>query len=55
MLIRYLAKVSGYSRQQLTRLIGHYRDRGAIRRAQRPTNGFRCRYTREDIAAVGGA
>jgi hypothetical protein len=51
-LMRYLAKVSGYSRQQLTRLIGHYRARGAIRLAQRSTNGFRCHYTREDIAQL---
>ncbi len=53
-LMRYLAKVSGYSRQQLTRLISQYRDSGVIRPAQRPANGFRCRYTREDIALLAG-
>ena len=40
-LMRYLSKVSGYSRQQLTRLIRQYRNRGAIKRSQRTGNGFR--------------
>lgn len=51
-LMCYLAKVSGYSRQQLTRLIYQYRHSGCIKRSQRTTNGFRCRYTRVDIALL---
>ncbi len=51
-LVRYLAKVSGYSRQQLTRLIRQYRDTGSIRRSQRTVNGFRRRYTRADIVLL---
>ncbi len=50
--MRYMNKVSGYSRQPLSRLIGQYRDSGFIRSAQRPTNGFRYQYTREDIALL---
>jgi hypothetical protein len=49
LLVRYLMKVSGYSRQQITRLIGQYREHGRIRRRQRTVNGFARRYTPEDI------
>lgn len=48
-LIRYLMKVSGYSRQQITRLVSQYRDTGRLRRRQRTVAGFARRYTREDI------
>jgi len=47
--IRYLMKVSGYSRQQLTRLIAQYRKTGQLRRRQRTVAGFASRYTPEDI------
>src|SRR5690606_34042386 len=47
--IRYLMKVSGYSRQQLTRLVRQYRDTGRIVRIQRTVAGFAHRYTLEDI------
>ena len=46
--IRYLVKVSGYSRQQVTRL-KQYRDTGRLARRQRAVKGFRRRYTPEDI------
>ena len=48
-LIRYLTKVSGYSRQQVTRLIEKYRKTGYIKTkpANRPV--FKTRYTKEDI------
>ncbi len=49
LVIRYLMKVSGYSRQQVTRLIRQYQDHGRIRRRQRTVSGFRTRYTRGDI------
>lgn len=47
--IRYLMKVSGYSRQQLTRLIAQYRQTGCLKRRQRTTAGFQRKYTDQDI------
>ena len=47
--IRYLMKVSGYSRQQITRLIAQYRQHGRLQRRQRTVAGFQHRYTAEDI------
>jgi transposase InsO family protein len=47
--IRYLMKVSGYSRQQLTRLIARYRKTGQIKRCQRTVSGFKQKYTEQDI------
>ena len=47
--IRYLMKVSGYSRQQMTRLTGQYRASGRLQRQQRTVTGFTRRYTVEDI------
>lgn len=47
--IRYLMKVSGYSRQQITRLVTQYRDTGQLKRRQRTVAGFVRRYTLEDI------
>ena len=46
---RYLEKVSGYSRQHLTRLIHVYRQSGCVTRRQRSVQGFARRYTVEDI------
>lgn len=48
-IIRYLIKVSGYSRQQLTRLIAQYRQTGRLQRRQRTVSGFKTRYTPEDV------
>jgi hypothetical protein len=47
--LRYLMKVSGYSRQQMTRLVTQYRDTGQLKRRQRTVAGFVSRYTTEDI------
>ncbi len=47
--IRALMKVSGYSRQQITRLIAQYRTTGTIRRRQRTVAGFIPKYTPADI------
>jgi transposase InsO family protein len=47
--IRYLQKMSGYSRQQLTRLIHQYRQTGCVTRRQRTVQGFARRYTENDI------
>ncbi len=49
LVIRYLFKMTGYSRQQLTRLIQHYRQTGQVIRRQRTVQGFARRYTAEDI------
>lgn len=47
--ICFLMKVSGYSRQQLTRMIEQYRQKGYLKRQQKTLNGFTKRYTAEDI------
>lgn len=50
---RYLQKVTGLSRAQVTRLIRQYRDTGRIRdRRGRPANAFPRRYTEADVAAL---
>ncbi len=46
---RYLIQLSGYSRQQITRLISQYRKSGHIRRRQRTVKGFERKYTPDDI------
>ena len=48
---RYLAKMTGLSRAQLTRLIRQYRDAGRIvdRRGKSPAKPFRRRYTAADV------
>ncbi len=46
MVIRYRRKSSGYSHQQLTRLIARYRKTG---RLQRTVSGFEPKYTGQDI------
>ncbi len=48
-LIRYLMKISGYSRQQITRLITQYRKTGKCKRRQRTVAGFARKYTPQDI------
>ncbi len=45
----FLCKISGYSRQQITRLIKQYRDTGNIKRQQPIYQGFERLYTAEDI------
>jgi transposase InsO family protein len=48
-LLRYLFRVSGYSRAQVNRLVRQYRETGAIERRHCTTNGFAPKYTRDDI------
>ena len=48
-LIQYLVKVSGYSRQQITHLVKQYRDTGRLVRRQRTVKGFSRRFTDDDI------
>jgi len=47
--VRFLIKITGYSRQQITRLVKQYRDTGKIGRQQRTYQGFKRFYTAEDI------
>jgi transposase InsO family protein len=47
--IRYLMKISGYSRQHLTRLIAQHRKTGRLQRRQRTVCGFKQKYTATDI------
>jgi len=49
LVLRYLIQLSGYSRQQVTRLVTRHRKTGHVHRRQRTTNGFKRKYTREDI------
>jgi hypothetical protein len=52
LIMQYLIKISGYSRQQLTRLIAQYRNGGKLIRRQRTTHGFSRRYTNDDIQLI---
>src|SRR3990167_8924729 len=47
--IQFLGKVSGYSRQQLTRMIQRYTKKGELKRFQKTLNGFEQFYRPEDI------
>lgn len=47
--IRFLCKISGYSRQQTTRLIKEYRNTGKLCVRHATENGFKKKYTKEDI------
>jgi transposase InsO family protein len=47
-ILRYLQRVSGYSRQTLTRLVAQYQARGKLRRRQRTVAGFQRYYTPAD-------
>ena len=49
LVMRYLMKITNYSRQQLTRLIKQYRDCGRLKRRHQAVGGFAKKYTREDV------
>lgn len=48
-LLRYLYRVSGYSRAQVHRMVRQFRQTGVIERRHCTTNGFASKYTRDDI------
>jgi len=50
--IRYLIKMTGYSRQQLTRLINKYTKTGKINWTPCRSNGFDKKYNSQDIALL---
>ena len=45
----FLIKITGYSRQQLTRMIKRYTETGKLIRYQKTTHGFQGYYTAEDV------
>ena len=47
--VRYLIKVSGYSRSQITRLIKQYRTTGNIKHRHVASSGFKGKYKQHDI------
>lgn len=47
--IQFLIKISGYSRQQLTRMIKRFIETKSLKRHQKTTNGFERVYTDKDI------
>lgn len=49
---RYIEKVSGYSRAQVSRLIGRYSRSGRLRKTQYKRHRFPKRYTASDIALL---
>ncbi len=50
--IRYLIKITRYSRQQITRLIKQYRKTGYITYHPAKSNGFKGKYTASDIQLI---
>ncbi len=49
LILRYVQRVSGYSRQQVTRLVRQYLKGRPLKRRQRTVNGFTTRYGPEEI------
>ena len=52
LLSSYLCRISGYSRQQITRLIRRYREQGVLKWSVLPAKGFASRYTKEDVSLL---
>jgi transposase InsO family protein len=53
LVLRYLERTTGYSRQQLTRLVARYQRIGKLAKAYRaPTHGFARRFTEADVALL---
>ena len=51
-IIKFLLKISGYSKQQLERLIRAHRNCGLLIPKQKTVNGFERKYTQEDIGLL---
>jgi transposase InsO family protein len=49
---RFIERISGLSRSQVTRLVRQYRHTGRVRRAQRTARPFRTRFTDADVRAL---
>jgi len=50
--IKFLMKISGYSRQQLERLIARHKEEGFLRFKQKTVSGFEKKYTDEDTVLL---
>jgi transposase InsO family protein len=51
--LRYLERTTGYSRQQMTRLVTQYRETGRLKKSWRaPAHGFVRRFTEADVALL---
>jgi len=48
-LLKFLLKVTDYSRQQLTRMVSRYIKSGKLTRYQKTMNGFKKRFTDDDV------
>ena len=51
-LLKYLQQVSGYSRAQITRMVGQYRETRRIERRHCTANGFPRKYTLDDLSLL---
>jgi len=52
-LLRYIERMTGLSRQQVTRLVRQYRKHGKLSKQPcAPKRGFTCRYTAADVALL---
>ena len=51
-MVRFLIKLTGYSRQQITRLIQRHYEAGKLVYALKPAYGFKSQYTEADIARL---
>ena len=52
-LLRYIERMTGLSRQQVTRLVRQYRKNGKLSKPPcKPRQGFSCRYTAADVALL---
>lgn len=52
LILRFLCHITGYSRQQITRLVQQYKKTGRVIRQQQTTNGFAGIYTQEDVVLL---
>lgn len=50
--IQFLMKVTGYSRQQLTRMIKQHDEKGYLRPRQKTVNGFETVYSKKDVSLL---
>ena len=49
---QFLLKLTGYSRQQLTRLIKQYKEKGYLKPQQKTVNGFETVYSKNDVVLL---
>lgn len=52
LILGFLCHITGYSRQQITRLVQQYKKTGRVIRQQQTTNGFTGIYTQQDVVLL---